>query len=117
MTGFTPGPWIAIEGSDGEWCVLSEYTEISEGWLVAVVDHVDQERMPANAALIASAPALLAALEAMVALKGGWREAIFELEDFCFEPVRLKNMIAAGGQLDEWARNARRVIRQAKGEG
>jgi hypothetical protein len=32
---------------------------------------------------------------------GGWREAIAELEDFCHEPVRLKNMTAALNQIDE----------------
>jgi hypothetical protein len=31
----------------------------------------------------------------------GWREAIAELEDFCGESVRLKNMIAALDQIDD----------------
>lgn len=39
--------------------------------------------------------------------KGGWREAIVELEDFCGEEVRIRNMVAAADQLDEWAARAR----------
>lgn len=35
-------------------------------------------------------------------LIGGWREAIAELEDFCHESVRLKNMMAALDQIDAW---------------
>lgn len=31
---------------------------------------------------------------------GGWREAIAETEDFCHDPVRLKNMQAALDQID-----------------
>ena len=37
----------------------------------------------------------------------GWREAVVELEDFCSEPVRLKNMVAAADQIDEIARDIR----------
>lgn len=33
---------------------------------------------------------------------GAWREAIFELEDFCSEPVRIKNMVAAADRIDHW---------------
>lgn len=51
--------------------------------------------------------------EAM-SLKGGWREAITELEDFCSEPVRLKNMIAAADQLDEWAAKAKKLLNPDK---
>ena len=43
-------------------------------------------------------------------LKGGWREAIVELEDFCSEPVRLQNMLCAADQLDEWATKARAIL-------
>jgi len=45
-------------------------------------------------------------------LKGGWREAIVELEDHCSEPVRLNNMIAAADQLDGWAKDARQALTQ-----
>lgn len=31
---------------------------------------------------------------------GGWREAIGLLEDYCADPVKLKNMIAAIDQID-----------------
>lgn len=45
-----------------------------------------------------------------LALSGGWREAIIELQDFCPEPVRLKNMMAATDQLDEWCERARAAL-------
>jgi hypothetical protein len=48
-----------------------------------------------------------------LALKGGWREAVVELEDHCSEPVRLKNMMAAADQLDDWAVKARAAIAKA----
>lgn len=43
---------------------------------------------------------------------GGWREAITELEDFCSEPVRLKNMTAAADQLDAWRKRAMVLLKQ-----
>jgi hypothetical protein len=42
----------------------------------------------------------------------GWREAVVELEDFCSEPVRLKNMLAAADQIDEVARDIRTAMRK-----
>lgn len=54
--------------------------------------------------------ALREALEKGLALKGGWREAIVELEDHCSEPVRLRNMLAAADQLDDWAKEARAAL-------
>lgn len=53
---------------------------------------------------------LVEALEKALALKGGWREAIVELEDHCSEPVRLKNMRAAADQLDEWGTKVRALL-------
>lgn len=47
-----------------------------------------------------------------LSLAGGWREAIVELEDFCSEPVRLKNMLAAADQLDRWIKQARAALGQ-----
>lgn len=44
-------------------------------------------------------------LELALALKGGWREAITMLEDYCSDPVRLKNMMAAADQLDNWSKS------------
>ena len=49
-------------------------------------------------------------------LKGGWREAIVELEDWCHEPVRLKNMTAAADQLDAWAAKARDALAEQERE-
>lgn len=65
-----------------------------------------------------SDPQLLSLLNEALRLKGGWREAIVELEDHCSEPVRLKNMIAAADQLDDWAARAQAALSQAtKAEG
>jgi len=52
------------------------------------------------------------AVERALQLSGGWREAIVELEDFCSEPVRLKNMLAAADQIDEWVKQARAVLEE-----
>jgi hypothetical protein len=59
---------------------------------------------------------LLAALKDGLSLKGGWREAIVELEDHCSERVRLRNMVAAADQLDRWADTARAAIARAEGK-
>ena len=50
------------------------------------------------------------ALEGGLRLLGGWREAVTELEDFCSEPVRLKNMMAAADQMDHWKVEARAFL-------
>ena len=51
----------------------------------------------------------LKVIERALQLSGGWREAVVELEDFCSEPVRLKNMIAAANQIDDWRKEAREL--------
>jgi len=48
-------------------------------------------------------------------LLGGWREAIVELEDFCSERVRLKNMLAAADQIDEIAPKIQAALTMTKG--
>lgn len=53
---------------------------------------------------------LLDALSFAAPLIGGWREAIVELEDHCSDPVRLKNMIAAADQLDEFRKRLHGAI-------
>ena len=40
----------------------------------------------------------------------GWREAVTELEDFCSEPVRLQNMMAAADQMDDWKAGAKEYL-------
>jgi hypothetical protein len=60
---------------------------------------------------------LEAIVDEALQLKGGWREAIVELEDFCSEPVRLKNMLAAADQLDRWAARARAFALRKKEPG
>lgn len=74
---------------------------------------ISQEEAVANATLAAAAPVMLQALKYGLGLQGGWREAIVELEDWCHEPVRLKNMLAAADQLDRWAALARSVVAAA----
>ncbi len=63
--------------------------------------------------LRASHDALRDVVKRGLSLKGGWREAIVELEDWCHERVRLKNMLAAADQLDDWADTARQAIAAA----
>lgn len=63
------------------------------------------------------AAGLLAAAENGLALAGGWQEAITELEDWCSEPVRLKNMVAAADQLDNWVKELRAAVAAVRGEG
>lgn len=50
------------------------------------------------------------ALHEAIALAGGWREAICELEDWCSEMVRLKNMLAARDGLDRWVGSADELL-------
>lgn len=69
-----------------------------------------------QARLFTASPDLAELVTEALQLKGGWREAIAELEDFCSEPVRLKNMLAALNQLDVWAKKATEVIKKARGE-
>jgi hypothetical protein len=49
-------------------------------------------------------------LRRVVQLAPGWREAIVELEDFCSERVRLRNMMAAADQIDEWLPQAKAAL-------
>jgi hypothetical protein len=91
--------------------VLLEITADSEAALRAVIVP-ELQRCERLAAVNAE---LLAALKDGLSLKGGWREAIVELEDFCSERVRLKNMLAAADQLDRWADAARAVIAKTEG--
>lgn len=44
------------------------------------------------------------AVRSVLRLIGSWREAIFLLEDFCSDPVRLKNMRVAVDSIDDWVR-------------
>lgn len=69
MSGHTPGPWT-VERHSGAYHV--HYGEEGNGAECCAVHyasgvHADRERAEADAALIASAPELLAALRAMLA--------------------------------------------------
>jgi hypothetical protein len=64
----TPGPWEASMGDDGRHCVVSPPLESKvTPWFTAIVQCADDEIEAANAALIAAAPDLLAALESAAA--------------------------------------------------
>jgi len=52
-------------------------------------------------------------LEDIYHLLPGWREAVAELEDFCSEPVRLKNMLAALNQMDDCKAAAKKALEAA----
>lgn len=104
MMAHTPRPWIP-KGLE----VFS-----SNGRSLAILPARWESQDNVN--LIAAAPDLLAVVIDGLFLKGGWREAIVELEDWCSEPVRLKNMLAAADQLDRWAQDARAAIIKTEGE-
>ena len=65
-TSFTPGPW-AVDYIDGENCIYWELYAIPDDWALADI-HGTGGKMndAANAALIAAAPELYAALENIV---------------------------------------------------
>jgi hypothetical protein len=124
MAKFTAGPWIAeysgIESADG-WSILTESGWVEGNpWIASAqgtnVGPADKAEVEANAHLIASAPDLYEALKDVAQLIGGWREAIAELEDFCSEPVRLKNMIAALNQCDDMTISIRAALAKADGK-
>jgi hypothetical protein len=66
MNKHTPGPWRAQprEGFEGEWEVVS--TCETEWLIAAAAPHIDGDPDEANAHLIAAAPELLEALEAVL---------------------------------------------------
>jgi hypothetical protein len=89
--------------------------------LAALVDLVGDEDFSESVTIDldpmkAAAQELYEALEMALKLKGGWREAIVELEDHCSEPVRLRNMLAAVDQLDAFTQKAIAVLAKARGE-
>jgi hypothetical protein len=120
MSEASPGPWelawqegcYGVVGctTDGKFIAITGFTRGDD-------ERVDAERA-ANARLIAVAPEMFAALERGLSLAGGWREAITLLEDYCagspLGAVRLKNMVAAADQLDDWAQQARAALAKAR---
>ena len=60
---FTPGPWIAADGDSTSIFIYDDKGE--DGYLgaLATVEHADPDQLAGNAALIAAAPDLYAALE------------------------------------------------------
>lgn len=120
MAKHTPGPWIVFQdcsehpGIEAPECrqtvVLFGGEDDDE---TAGIQGETMEEAHANARLIAAAPDLLEALQEGLALKGGWRAAIVELEDWCSERVILKTMLAAADQLDRWAEHTRAAIAKA----
>ena len=98
---------MAIERYGNRWNDLAEtwaFDPVEIGQYVAYADHV---------AVVAR---LTGCLERALHLSGGWREAVVELEDFCSERVRLRNMMAAADQIDEWRVEARAVLAADKSQ-
>lgn len=87
-----------------------------ENWdLLGALEKQSARTASSEAATARLTAALEQAKEGLVTalkLKGGWREAIVELEDHCSEPVRLNNMLVAADQLDDWATCARATVAQ-----
>lgn len=94
------------ERADGDYVTFEDFelaTKARDGVFSQVVKSLTAERddwekqwKDANFAQVQ--------LRIHLANLGGWREAVSELEDFCHEPVRLKNMMAALDQIDELAK-------------
>lgn len=63
----TQGPWEVIEVGSTERHIIDSMGEDGMHGPLAIVQHGDQETLECNARLIAAAPALLAALEAIMA--------------------------------------------------
>lgn len=76
MSAHTPGPWELDEGDDGD-----NFTIRADGEFVTRLTksrYTDDRRDPeayANAALIAAAPDMLAALRDLLGYVGGWDSA------------------------------------------
>jgi hypothetical protein len=77
MSGYTPGPWqfnLNIISAENE--VLA-----AGGWPICVTDGSTEEEAEANALLIAAAPELLEALEAVLVAWQPWIRARDEAQD------------------------------------
>ena len=98
----------------GELPIVEELNRIADGWDKFYENSETSKSLRSTGDIITK---LVAALERGVQWKGAWREAIVELEDFCSEPVRLRNMIAAADALDDWASESRAVLARARSKG
>ncbi len=110
----TPTPW-AVGEHKGDILILRD----TKGKLVQVIANMMIGNTEADAYHIVKCvnahDELVAILEDARKFKGGWREAIVELEDHCSERVRLKNMLAATDSLDDWAKKVDAIIAKLKG--
>ena len=114
MSAFTPGPWhIEVFASAPDkpficasWGqedpVVNEISDVGDIW--------------ATARLIAAAPELLAALESLAPLLGGWREVIAEIDDLAKNEALGKAMWACLDQIDAAKSAIRAAIAKARGE-
>ena len=103
MTEYTPGPWNVEELYEDEWFMPAHEVRMvgERNELIAVIPGT------ANARLIAAAPDMLEALEAMMVMPWG----------YCACPVRMGDM---EGEPDDAhcgeCRDSRTAIAKAKGE-
>jgi hypothetical protein len=71
----TPGPWFYRKGDEWSHSVVTHHGELPDGsincWTVASINKRREPEHEANARLIAAAPELLGALQAMYAMD--WR--------------------------------------------
>lgn len=88
--------------------ILDVLDQYSSSLHMAAADEIRRLR-----ADLAKTTDLLALCRDALSLVDGWREAIAELEDYCGEPTRLKNMIAALDQIDIWKHKARSMITES----
>jgi len=99
----TPGPWLA--NNDG--LVWSDHTSLGKQNVIGAFT-------PADAALIASAPELLASLQELLAHLAGWTNAGL-LASQTNKATRLASEFGAQHKLIPAAKAARAAIAKAKG--
>ena len=88
MTTHTPGPWKCVEeGEANQWALLSD---TPNHWLISFLFNGDtmSAKQAANARLIAAAPELLAACEAMQEyIAQLWSDAPEDAPAFMFDAM------------------------------
>ena len=88
MSKHTPGPWTALKENRGAipehfrpWSVVAVHPELRKECVICRLPDESQQLGQANARLIAAAPDLLAALEAIVSHADAGRTVTLTLDD------------------------------------